>query len=87
MQDALTSYGQALQLDPDCAICRLRMDRIHAELHAAITASMDAGQRYHGELRVDEAVVCWERVLLLSPDPDSFAHIQALGYLDQVQQR
>ncbi len=77
-------YHQALQLDPDCAICTSRIDRVQADTLREITANMDAGQRYHSELRVQEAVSCWERVLLLDPDPTSPAHMQALGYLEQV---
>ena len=86
-QDALTSYDHALQLDPSCAICISRIDRIHAHVQSEVSNNLAAGQRYYGELRVDEAVDCWERVLLLDPDPSSPTHMQALGYLEQARGR
>ncbi len=82
LRDALTAYRQAEAADPDCAVCTSRIDRVQAELHSAIIANLDAGQRYHDELRTDEARRCWERVLLLDPDPTSPYHLRALGYVD-----
>ncbi len=82
LRDALTAYAQAAVADPDCAVCTARIDRLQAELHEAIVSNLDAGQRYHSELREDEAVRCWERVLMLDPDPSSPHHVRALGYLE-----
>jgi len=82
LRDALTAYRQANAADPDCAVCTSRIDRVQAELHSAIIANLDAGQRYHDELRTDEARRCWERVLLLDPNPTSPHHLRALGYVD-----
>ncbi len=84
LHDARVAYQQALQLDPACEICGRRIDRINAELAQQIEQQLATGQRYFGELRTQEAVAAWERVLLLAPDPGHPAHVQALGYLEQA---
>jgi tetratricopeptide (TPR) repeat protein len=82
LRDALVAYHQALDLDPLCEICRLRIDRIFADLDQRIEANLAAGQRYQAELRKEEATLAWERVLQLAPDPAHPAHVRALGYLE-----
>lgn len=87
LNDALVAYHQALDADPACEICRRRIDRILADLDQRIGTNLATGQRYWSELRSDEAAMAWERVLLLAPDPAHPAHVQAQGYLEQLEGR
>lgn len=77
LTDALASYDMALQLDPACEICKVRIERLNAEIAEKAQAQLDAGLRYWDSMQVQQAVASWETVLLLVPDPANPTHQRA----------
>jgi hypothetical protein len=87
LHEALVAYRQAQALDPACEICALRVGRLRGEIAQAITVRMAEGLRAFTDLRYDQAVLAWEAVLLLDPDPESQVHQEASAYLQEARAR
>ncbi len=87
LHGALVAYTQARTLDPECALCTLRIGRLEAEIARAVAERLEAGRRAWDDLRHADAVQAWETVLLLDPDPGSPAHREASAYLEQARAR
>ncbi len=68
LNEARQGYQMALTLDPACEICRVRVERLNAEIADKARAQLDAGMRYWDSMQVQQAVAAWETVLLLVPD-------------------
>ncbi len=81
LADAKTHYQMALKLDADCAICKVRIERLDAELAAKVQQHFDAGMRYFDSMQFSQAVGSWETVLMLVPDPADPMHVRAAEYL------
>ncbi len=81
LADARTQYRLALQLDPACAICTLRIERISAELAQQVQQQFDLGMRAFDSRQFAEARSAWETVLMLVPDASDPMHVQAADYL------
>lgn len=69
LNEARVAYQQALQLDPACQICSVRVERLGAEIQQKAQAQLDAGLRYFDSMQYQQAIAAWETVLLLVPDP------------------
>lgn len=77
LNDALTTYQMALKLDPACAICQVRIERLNGEIAEKAQAQLDAGMRYWDRMQLPEAVAAWETVILLVPNPADPLHQRA----------
>jgi hypothetical protein len=86
LADARLSDQMALKLDPTCEICRLRIDRIQTELAASVQQSFDAGMRAYNAMQFQQAIVAWETVLMLAPDPKDPIHVQTTEYLQKAKE-
>ncbi len=77
LNDARTTYQMALKLDSTCPICQFRIDRLNGEITNKAQAQLDTGLRYWDSMQKQQAVVAWENVLLLVPDPGDSLHQRA----------
>ncbi len=77
LNEALVSYQMAQKLDPACEICKVRIERLNAEIAEKAQAQLDAGLRYWDSMQVQQAIAAWETVLLLVPDPAHPLHQRA----------
>lgn len=84
LNEARQGYQLALTLDPACEICRVRVERLNAEIAEKARAQLDAGLRYWDSMQVQQAVAAWETVLLLVPDVADPLHQRAAEALAQA---
>ena len=84
LNEARTTYEMALKLDPACEICKVRIERLNAEITEKAQAQLDAGMRYYHSMQVQQAVAAWETVLMLVPDEADPLHQKAAGALAQA---
>ncbi len=81
LTEALKQYKLALKLDPTCALCLSRKERLEKEIQARINKNLEDGMKSFKALRYQEAINSWERVLNLDPDPGSQQHQLAKQYI------
>jgi hypothetical protein len=82
--DALIAYKQALQLDPECQICPLRIESISAKIEQDVQRSFSDGLRYQSSRQFREAERAFQTVLKLTK-PGSEMFLQAEEGLKQIQ--
>jgi hypothetical protein len=82
--DALVVYRQALQLDPECQICPLRIESISAKIEQDVQRSFSDGLRYQSSRQFREAERAFQTVLKLTK-PGSEMFLQAEEGLKQIQ--
>ncbi len=82
--DALVAYKQALQLDPECQICPLRIESISTKIERDVQRSFSDGLRYQSSRQFREAERAFQTVLKLTK-PGSEMFLQAEEGLKQIQ--
>jgi len=82
--DALVVYKQALQLDPECQICPLRIESISTKIERDVQRSFSDGLRYQSSRQFREAERAFQTVLKLTK-PGSEMFLQAEEGLKQIQ--
>ncbi len=84
LNEARQGYQLALTLDPACEICRVRVERLNAEIAEKAQMQLDAGMRYWDSMQVQQAVASWETVLLLVPEATDPLHQRAAEALTKA---
>ncbi len=79
--EALKQYKLALKLDPTCALCLTRKERLEKEIQERINKYLEDGMKSFKALRYQDAINAWEMVVNLSPDPGSQPHQLAKQYI------
>ena len=79
--EALKQYKLALKLDPTCALCITRKERLEKAIQERINKYLDDGMKSFKALRYQDAISSWEMVVNLSPDPGSQPHQLAKKYI------
>ena len=77
LNDARIHYQMALKLDPSCALCKLRIEKLGTDIQRRAQEQLDAGMRAYGSLQYAQAGTAFETVLLLVPDPTDPLHVRA----------
>ena len=77
LNDARIHYQMALKLDPGCALCKLRIEKLGTDIQRRAQEQLDAGMRAYGTLQYAQASTAFETVLLLVPDPADPLHARA----------
>jgi hypothetical protein len=77
LNDARLHYQMALKLDPACELCKLRIEKLGADIQRRAQEQLDAGMRAYGTLQYAQAVTAFETVLLLVPDAADPLHARA----------
>ena len=83
--DALVVYKQALQLDPECQICPLRIESISTKIERDVQRSFSDGLRYQSSRQFREAERAFQTVLKLT-EPGSEMFLQAEEGLKQIRE-
>lgn len=81
---ALEFYTKSLQLDPGCALCQSRKQRLEADIEKQTRKHYDDALRYYNSLRYDEAVANWEVVLNLQSDTNSEMYRKTVEYVEKA---
>ncbi len=81
VNEALKQYKLALKLDPTCALCITRKERLEKEIQERINKYLEDGMKSFKALRYQDAINAWEMVVNLSPDPGSQPHQLAKQYI------
>lgn len=84
LNDARTTYRQALKLDPACELCKVRIAKLDGEITSRAQQQFDVGMRYYDSMQIPQAVGAWETVLMLVPDPADPMHVRAVEYLERA---
>ena len=83
---ALVMYRQGQMLDPECAICLSRIDKLSTEISEKIDVHYGDGVRYMGAFQYEQAVQAFQTVLLLA-SPESSIYLRAEEKLREAQQK
>ena len=86
LRRALIMYRQGQMLDPECAICQSRIDKLSTEISEKIDVHYGDGVRYTGAFQYEQAVQAFQTVLLLAP-PESSIYLKAEEKLREAQQK
>jgi tetratricopeptide (TPR) repeat protein len=86
LRRALVLYRQGQMLDPECAICLSRIDKLGAEISERIDVLYGDGVRYMGAFQYEQAVQAFQTVLLLAT-PESSLYVRAEEKLREAQQK
>lgn len=68
---ARSNYFQAMQIDPECDACVLRLVRVEEKIVVEIDGAFLAGEQHLLAGRYDDAVRSFNYVRELDPDPSS----------------
>ena len=84
LPEALVAYQQALQVDPACEVCTVRVERLKGEIAQKAQQQLDAGTRAYDAMQYPEASAAFETVLALVPDPADPVHQRAVEGRDKA---
>lgn len=85
--DARAYFDRAVKLDPNCERCVNRYDSVDRQIQKEITDAMAAGVNYLDNQRWDAAIMSFEKVKFLEPDPKGVNNANATAYIDDAKQK
>lgn len=87
LAQARDSYEKALQLDPTCALCQSRLDRVVLQIKDTTQKHYDLALKYYNSMRYEEAVQNWELVLNLQQDKNSEIYRKSVDYIAEANKK
>lgn len=85
--DARAFFDRAVKLDPNCERCVNRYDFLDRQITKEITDAMAVGVTYLDNQRWDQAIMAFEKVKFLDPNPTSVNNANATAYIDDAKQK
>ena len=81
---ARSYYFRAMQLDPECDVCVLRLVRVEETIVREIDSSFFAGEQHLQAGRYDDAIRAFQYIRELDVDPTSLYFVHAGRLLDKT---
>lgn len=85
--DARAYFDRAVKLDPNCERCVNRYDSTDRQITKEVNDAMAVGVTYLDNQRWDQAIMAFEKVKFLDPDPASVNNANATAYIDDAKQK
>lgn len=85
--DARAYFDRAVKLDPNCERCVNRYDSTDRQILKEVTDAMAVGVTYLDNQRWDQAIMAFEKVKFLDPDPASVNNANATAYIEDAKQK
>lgn len=85
--DARAYFDRAVKLDPNCERCVNRYDSTDRQILKEVNDAMAVGVTYLDNQRWDQAIMAFEKVKFLDPDPASVNNANATAYIDDAKQK